>query len=72
MLIFCNRILLMVLRGFILKVVLQQGQRAPSQIRYMEQFEQRFCPVEYLPLEIGVGDLFLYLTHNPLQVTKQV
>lgn len=70
MLIFCNRILLIVLRGFILKVVLQHGQRAPSHIRYMAQFEQRFCPVEYLPLETIVGNLFLYFVHTPLQPTK--
>ena len=72
MLIFCNRILLIVLRGFILKVALQHGQRAPSHIRYMAQIEQRFCPVEYLPLETTVGDLFLYLIHNPLQPIKQI
>lgn len=67
---FCSCILLFVLRGFVLREKLQQGQLFPSHFTKIAHTEQRFCPVAYLP-ELEQGLSALNFIQVPLQVIKQ-
>ena len=71
MLIFWNRSLFLVLRGFDLNVRLQQGHHNPSQLINNSHKEQFFCPISYLPIVGSLGLILLYFLQIPLQDISQ-